>query len=187
LRELARDYDVSHTTLSRYFRRPDVIKQLKRVEQLTRAERRAAEACWRAEQQATRQARAASGREAPYATGPDRGGLADTGSNGSDSGSRAGPDGRPGARPEHARSRRGAADGGILRPAHTYSFTDWLDENDARLPADPGVQLVSENGQTVARTAASNAERMAAALAPHYGPLTIVPLTRLEAPGMSPP
>jgi hypothetical protein len=178
LRELARDYDVSHSTLSRYFRRPDVIKQLRRAEQLARAERRAAEARVRAEQKAARQARAAAGLEAPDAPGPDRGGLADTGSHGSDSDLRSGPDGHPGARPEHARSRRGAADGRILRPARAYSYADWLDEHDAdaRLPAapDPGVRLVSENGETVASTAASNAERIAAVLAPNYGPLTVV-------------
>ena len=57
MRELARDYDVSHTTLSRYFRRPDVSKQLQQAEQLARAERRAAEARWRAEQKAAREAR----------------------------------------------------------------------------------------------------------------------------------
>jgi hypothetical protein len=47
-RELARDYGVAHTTLSRYFARPDVATQLKQAEQLMRAELRAAEAGWRA-------------------------------------------------------------------------------------------------------------------------------------------
>ena len=89
----------------------------------------------------------------------------------------------PAARPEHARSRaveraapagrRRTADGRIPRRARPYSYTDWLDDHDA--PPDPPVKLVSENGQSVGSTAASNAERMAAALAPHYGPLTIVP------------
>jgi hypothetical protein len=60
----------------------------------------------RVEQKAARQARAAAGLEAPDAPGPDHGGLADTGSHGSDSDSRSGPDGHPGARPEHPRSRR---------------------------------------------------------------------------------
>jgi len=92
----------------------------------------------------------------------------------------------PAARPEHARSRaaeraapagrRRTADGRILRPARPYSYADLLDEHDAPpAPPDPPVKLVSENGQSVGSTAASNAERMAAALAPHYGPLTIVP------------
>ncbi|HEY8844189.1 MAG TPA: hypothetical protein VIM23_09835 [Gaiellaceae bacterium] len=93
----------------------------------------------------------------------------------------------PAARPEHARprtaagaspaGRRGRGDGRILPLPRTHSHADWLDERDARLPAPPDqrVQLVSENGQTVGSTAASNAERMAAALTPRYGPLTVVP------------
>ena len=44
------DYGVSHTTLSRYFARPGVAAQVKQAEQLLRAEQRAAEARWRAEQ-----------------------------------------------------------------------------------------------------------------------------------------
>jgi len=51
-RELARAYGVAHTTLSRYFARPDVAKQLKQAEQLMRAELRAAEAGGRVEQRA---------------------------------------------------------------------------------------------------------------------------------------
>jgi len=34
---------------------------------------------------------------------------------------------------------------------------------------------VTESGRTVGRTSASNAERMAAALEPRHGPLTVVP------------
>jgi hypothetical protein len=49
---LAPHYGVSHTTLSRYFARPEVGKQLKRAEQLHRAEQRAADARFRAEQKA---------------------------------------------------------------------------------------------------------------------------------------
>jgi hypothetical protein len=49
LRELARDYGVSHTSLSRYFARPQAVKELKRAAQLNRAEERAEEARWRAE------------------------------------------------------------------------------------------------------------------------------------------
>lgn len=40
LRELAADYDVAHTTLSRYFGRPDVRKQLKATRRELRAEQR---------------------------------------------------------------------------------------------------------------------------------------------------
>ena len=57
LRELAHDYGVAHTTLGRYFKRPEVATQLKRAEQLNRAKRRAAEARWRAEEKAEREAR----------------------------------------------------------------------------------------------------------------------------------
>jgi hypothetical protein len=34
---------------------------------------------------------------------------------------------------------------------------------------------VTESGKTIQRTAESNAERMAAALEPRHGPLTVVP------------
>jgi hypothetical protein len=34
---------------------------------------------------------------------------------------------------------------------------------------------VTESGETIASTSESNAERMAAALEPRYGPLTVVP------------
>jgi len=79
-------------------------------------------------------------------------------------------------RPAAPAGRRRTADGRIPRRARPYSYADLLDEHDAPpAPPDPPVKLVSENGQSVGSTAASNAERMAAALAPHYGPLTIVP------------
>jgi len=42
LRELAFDYDVAHTTLGRYFERPEVAKQLKEAASQLRAEERAA-------------------------------------------------------------------------------------------------------------------------------------------------
>jgi transposase len=74
-------------------------------------------------------------------------------------------------------SARRASGGRIPRPARAQSYADWLDERDARPPAppDPLVRLVTESGKTVGRTSASNAERMAAALQPRYGPLTVVP------------
>ena len=56
LRELACDYGVAHTTLSRYFARPKVAKQLKQAGQLLRAEQRAARAHWQAGQKAEREA-----------------------------------------------------------------------------------------------------------------------------------
>lgn len=42
LRELAPDYDVTHTTLGRYFQRPEVRKQLKQASEQLRAARRIA-------------------------------------------------------------------------------------------------------------------------------------------------
>ena len=44
LRELAFEYDVAHTTLGRYFKRPEVAKQLKEAARQLRAEQRAAAA-----------------------------------------------------------------------------------------------------------------------------------------------
>ena len=129
LRELARDYAVAHTTLGRYFARPEVAKELRRAEQQLRAEQRAAEARWRAEQKATREAerratqQAEEERRARLASHPEA-------------------ERQPS---RHARRRRAAslspsparrASGGpILRPAHPRSYADWLDERDARLPA----------------------------------------------------
>lgn len=58
-------------------------------------------------------------------------------------------------------------------PARSYA--DWL--GDARPPAPPDrpVRLVSESGKTIAHTAESNGERMAAVLEPRHGPLRVVP------------
>ena len=74
-------------------------------------------------------------------------------------------------------SAKRASGGQILRPARVQSYADWLEERDARPPAPPDlpVRLVTESGKTVGRTSASNAERMAAALEPRHGPLTVVP------------
>ncbi len=57
VRQLAPDYGVSHTTLSRYLARPVVANQLKQAERLNRAEQQAGDARWRAEQKAERAAR----------------------------------------------------------------------------------------------------------------------------------
>lgn len=40
LRTLARDYDVTHTTLARYFRRPEVARQLRNARRLAQANRK---------------------------------------------------------------------------------------------------------------------------------------------------
>jgi hypothetical protein len=70
LRELAADYDVWHTTLSRYFARPEVGNQLKRAEQLHRAEQRAAAASARAVLKAEREAARAAQRRARQQPAP---------------------------------------------------------------------------------------------------------------------
>ena len=151
LREIAPDYAVAHTTLSRYFARPEVAKQLKQAGQLLRAEQRAAEARWRAEQKTERegqrraeQQKVAEGRSAV---------------------------GRPPA--GASRPQTPASKG--LRTRGDYGA--WLDERDARVPLPPDrrVRLVTESGQTIGRTSESNAERMRAALEPRHGPLTVVP------------
>jgi hypothetical protein len=51
-RDLAPDYGVSHTTLGRYFARPETAKELKRIRRLIRVEEREAEADRRAEERA---------------------------------------------------------------------------------------------------------------------------------------
>ena len=56
LRDLAPDYGVRHTTLSRYFARPEAAKELQRMQRLIRTEQREAEADRRAEERAKRAA-----------------------------------------------------------------------------------------------------------------------------------
>jgi hypothetical protein len=126
LRDIAPDYDVSHTSLARYFRRPAAVKQLKRAAQLNRAEERAEDARWRAEQRAAearalREARAAEERwraeqrlerEALRRAKEERTGegrrseTAEPGSGASGTG--------PGSRTAASRSRRHSAAGRIL-------------------------------------------------------------------------
>ena len=145
LRDLARDYGVRHTTLSRYFRRPEVVKQLKRADQLNRAERRAAEARWRAEEKAERKARrkakqqkaeearvaAVASRGTLDAARPagrqPRGGLAETDSGASDFGT------HPESGVAVTGSRRGRRAGGRVLPATRSAYAQWLDERDARV------------------------------------------------------
>jgi hypothetical protein len=83
---------------------------------------------------------------------------------------------RPAADPASAASRPSPG-GPIPRRERPFSYSDWLDERDAGLPAppDPRVRLVSASGKTVGRTSESNAERMASALEPRHGPLSVLP------------
>ena len=71
---------------------------------------------------------------------------------------------------------RGRASGARIRCFRPDSYEAWLDEHDARVPAppDPRVRLVTERGRTVGSTCESNAERMASALKPRHGPLTVI-------------
>src|SRR5712692_6544736 len=57
LRELASDYDVAHTTLGRYFQRPEVAKQVKQAAAQLRAEQRAAAARHAAERRLEQEVR----------------------------------------------------------------------------------------------------------------------------------
>ena len=68
-RELAPDYGVWPTTLSRYFARPGVAKQVKQAEQLLRAEQRAAEARRLASRQTPAEEHSAAGRARPEQAG----------------------------------------------------------------------------------------------------------------------
>jgi hypothetical protein len=79
-------------------------------------------------------------------------------------------------RPASATGPWRTSDGRRVR-FHPDSYEAWLDEHDARVPAppDPRVRLVTESGRTVGSTCESNAERMAAVLAPRHGPLRVVP------------
>jgi len=105
LRELAPDYDVTHTTLGRYFERPELAKQLRQAAEQLRAEQRAAAARRsaerRLEQEVRRKAREQAAAEREQAR-------------------------RAGAAVAERTSRRG--------PARS-SFEAWLDAHDARRPA----------------------------------------------------
>jgi hypothetical protein len=187
LRELGRDYGVAHTTLGRYFARPEAVRELKRATRLNRAEQRAADARRRTQEQAERAARrrakqqptaasaAASrrrdelGDDLDPATPEQAGTVAAAGPS---------PPTPADAGPAAATSECGRAAGGRLqRPGRSSAYAAWLDERDAQLPApaDPRVRLVTASGTTIATTNESNAERVAAALEPRHGPLTIVP------------
>jgi len=104
LRPLASDYNVAHTTLGRYFERPEVAKQVRQAAKQLRAERRAAAARRsaerRLEQEVRRKAREQAAAEREQAR-------------------------RAGAAVAERTSRR-------RRPRSPYEA--WLDEHDARRP-----------------------------------------------------
>jgi hypothetical protein len=104
LRALASDYGVAHTTLGRYFKRPDVARQLREAVRLLRTAQRAAEARRSAERRLEREvrknAREQAARERENALG-SRAAIREIT-----------------ARPRRARSK----------------FAAWLDERDAAMP-----------------------------------------------------
>lgn len=104
LRELAADYDVSHTTLSRYFDRPEVAKQLRQAVRQLRAAQRAAEARRLAERRLEQEVRRKAKEQAALERERARRALALSG--------------KPAARRRRART----------------PYEAWLDEHDARLP-----------------------------------------------------
>jgi hypothetical protein len=133
LRILARDYDVSHTTLGRYFKRPQVAIALRRAERLQQADLRAAEADRRAELRAERVAQRRAARQQAAARGRAAGQPP------------AAPR-RPEAasRPEAVRDSGGSARSGSVGPAAAATRSGlprraspssaWLDQHDARVP-----------------------------------------------------
>jgi hypothetical protein len=117
LRELACDYDVAHTTLGRYFERPEVAKQIKQAAQQLWAEQRAKR---RLEQEVRGKAREQAAAERRQA-------------------------GRLRAAARERSSRRGR----VRNP-----YEAWLDERDARLPLT-GSDLHSRSDETAARVVAA--------------------------------
>jgi hypothetical protein len=104
LRELAADYDVSHTTLSRYFDRPEVAKQLRQAVRQLRAAQRAAEARRLAERRLEQEVRRKAKEQAALERERARRARAVSG--------------KPAARRRRART----------------PYEAWLDEHAARLP-----------------------------------------------------
>jgi hypothetical protein len=117
LRELACDYDVAHTTLGRYFERPEVAKQLREAAKRLRAEQRAKR---RLEREVRRMAKEQAAAERKQA-------------------------GRARAAARERSSRRG----GVRSPCEA-----WLDERDARQPLTRS-DLHSRADETAARIVAA--------------------------------
>jgi hypothetical protein len=104
LRELAPDYNVTHTTLGRYFERPDVAKQPKEAAKQLRAEERAAESRHAAQRRLEREVRRKAKEQAMT------------------------------EREQAGRARAAVAEiSSRRRPART-PYEAWLDERDARRP-----------------------------------------------------
>jgi hypothetical protein len=201
LRQLATDYGVWHTTLGRYFARPQVARQLKQAQRLERLERRAAEARWWAEQKAAerqgqaREQKPARAQPRRSARQPEQA-SADAPANQSKqpvaaaspplpqpetplaSGTSA-TIGLPRPQGRQPPQRRQPAAGRSRRPrAHPYQA--WLDEREAPAPPTPPeqrrVEIRTATGKVVARGERAGAERIRESLERRLGPVTIVPL-----------
>jgi len=102
LRELAFDYDVAHTTLGRYFERPEVAKQLRQAAKQLRAEQRAAAARRSAERRLEQEVRRKAREQAAA------------------------------EREQARRARAAAREITTRRRRPRTPYGDWLDEPDAR-------------------------------------------------------
>jgi hypothetical protein len=104
LRELAFDYDVAHTTLGRYFERPEVAKQIKQAAAQLRAEQRAGAARRSAERRAAQEVRRKAREQAAA------------------------------EREQARRARAALAERTSRRGRARSPYEAWLDERDARPP-----------------------------------------------------
>jgi hypothetical protein len=104
LRELAADYDVVHTTLGRYFERPEVVKELREAAKQLRAEQRALAARRSAERRLAEEVRMKAREQA----------------------AREREDGR--------RARAAMAERSSRRTPARSGYEAWLDERDTRRP-----------------------------------------------------
>ena len=127
LRELAPDDRVVHTTLGRYFARPEAVRELKRAARLNRAERRAAEARERAAAQAEREAGAHAERRPP----PGGRTQADA------AGAAVAPAQAVAARRPPSRDGGEDTGGGGRRRGRSSAYADWLDERDTAAAPRP--------------------------------------------------
>lgn len=126
MRELAADYGVAHTTLGRYFARPEIAKQLKEAGRLVRRERRAAAARQGAERRLEREVRRQAKRQ--VALERER-------------------------RLRTARALLAAGRSGVRRRRRS-AYAAWLDEHDARQPLTRA-DLHSRNDELAAHTVAA--------------------------------
>ena len=139
-RDLAPDYGVSHTTLSRYFARPEAAKELKRIKRLIRVEQREAEADRRADERAKRAAQRRVKQQPVHASSAAEPQAAAAGE--------ARP-AQPGSRRPLRRRNNVALPGTSERPPAGEGFAGFLDRKDAeraarfgRAPGQPATSFL---------------------------------------------